>query len=119
VRAGDDHQALEETLPDSVAAAVRQFVGGPLLDNPHRVGKPLRFGLEGYYSARRRQYRVIHRIHEREVIVDVIGDSAPQRRLRVGHGAERATSHERMSDRAVPARRLPHDVLRARGRHRW
>jgi mRNA interferase RelE/StbE len=65
-------RALAETLPESVAAAVWQFVSGPLLDNPHRVGKPLRFELEGYYSARRGQYRVIYRIDEREVIVDVI-----------------------------------------------
>jgi mRNA-degrading endonuclease RelE of RelBE toxin-antitoxin system len=28
--------------------------------------------LEGYYSARRGQYRVIYRIDEHEVIVDVI-----------------------------------------------
>jgi len=65
-------KALAETLPESVAAAVWQFVSGPLLDNPHRVGKPLRFELEGYYSARRGQYRVIYRIDERRVIVDVI-----------------------------------------------
>ena len=65
-------RALAETLPESVAAAVWEFVSGPLLDNPHRVGKPLRFELEGYYSARRGQYRVIYRIDERAVIVDVI-----------------------------------------------
>ncbi len=65
-------RALAETLPESVAAAVWQFVSGPLLDNPHRVGKPLRFELEGYHSARRGQYRVIYRIAEHEVIVDVI-----------------------------------------------
>jgi mRNA interferase RelE/StbE len=46
--------------------------GGPLLDNPHRVGKPLRFELDGYYSARRGQYRVIYRIDGHEVIVYVI-----------------------------------------------
>jgi mRNA interferase RelE/StbE len=65
-------RALAETLPESVAAAVWQFVCGPLSDNPHRVGKPLRFELEGYHSARRGQYRVIYRIDEHEVIVDVI-----------------------------------------------
>ena len=65
-------RALAETLPESVAAAVWQFVSGPLLDSPHRVGKRLRFELEGYHSARRGQYRVIYRIDEREVIVDVI-----------------------------------------------
>lgn len=64
--------ALAETLPESVAGAVWQFVSGPLLDNPHRVGKPLRFELEGYFSARRGQYRVIYRIDEHEVVVDAI-----------------------------------------------
>ena len=64
--------ALAETLPEAVAAAVWEFVNGPLLDDPHRVGKPLRFELEGYYAARRGQYRVIYRIDDREVIVDVI-----------------------------------------------
>lgn len=65
-------RALAETLPESVATAVWQFVSGPLLDNPHRVGKRLRFELDGFYSARRGQYRVIYRIDELEVIVDVI-----------------------------------------------
>ena len=65
-------RALAETLPEGVAAAVWEFVNGPLLDNPHRVGKRLRFELEGYYSARRGQYRVIYRIDEHEVVVDVI-----------------------------------------------
>jgi len=59
-------------LPEAVTAAVWEFLNGPLLDDPHRVGKRLRFELEGYYSARRGQYRVIYRIDEHEVIVDVI-----------------------------------------------
>ena len=65
-------RALAETLPRSVAAAVWEFVRGPLLDDPHRVGKRLRFDLDGYYSARRGQYRVIYRIDEHTVVVDVI-----------------------------------------------
>ena len=65
-------RALSETLPEQVAAAVWEFVSGPLLDNPHRVGKRLRFGLEGFYAARRGQYRVIYRIVEGEVVVQVI-----------------------------------------------
>jgi mRNA interferase RelE/StbE len=69
---GAARRALAETLPTSVAAAVWEFDNGPLPDDPHRVGKRLRFELEGYYSARRGQYRVIYRIDEREVIVDVI-----------------------------------------------
>jgi mRNA interferase RelE/StbE len=65
-------RALAETVPEAVTAAVWEFLNGPLLDDPHRVGKRLRFELEGYYSARRGQYRVIYRIDEHEVIVDVI-----------------------------------------------
>lgn len=55
-----------------MAAAVWEFVNGPLLDNPHRVGKRLRFELEGCYSARRGEYRVIYRVDEHEVVVEVI-----------------------------------------------
>jgi mRNA interferase RelE/StbE len=69
---GAARRALSETLPERVAAAVWEFVNGPLLDNPHRVGERLRFRLEGYYSARRGQYRVIYRILEDEVVVEVI-----------------------------------------------
>ena len=65
-------RALSETLPEQVAAAVWEFVNGPLLDNPHQVGKPLRFRLEGFYSARRGQYRVIYRILDLDVVVEVV-----------------------------------------------
>jgi len=65
-------RALSEILPKQIAAAVWEFVTGPLLDNPHRVGKQLRFRLEGFYAARRGQYRVIYRILDDEIIVEVI-----------------------------------------------
>lgn len=65
-------RALEVTLPEQIAAAVWEFIDGDLLENPHRVGKPLRFRLEGYYSARRGQYRVIYRILDQEVVVEVV-----------------------------------------------
>lgn len=64
--------ALAETLPESLAAAVWEFVSGPLLENPHRVGKRLRFELSDYHSARRGQYRVVYRIDDDEVVVEVI-----------------------------------------------
>lgn len=64
--------ALAESSPESVAAAAWAFVSGPLLENPHRVGKRLRSELDGYYSARRGQYRVVYQIDEHEVIVEVI-----------------------------------------------
>ncbi|WP_245887795.1 type II toxin-antitoxin system RelE family toxin [Geodermatophilus tzadiensis] len=40
--------------------------------DPHRVGKPLRFDLEGHWSARRGQYRVVYSIHDDEVLVRVV-----------------------------------------------
>jgi mRNA-degrading endonuclease RelE of RelBE toxin-antitoxin system len=59
-------------LPLAVAAAVTGFLTGPLLDKPHRVGKPLTRELYGYYSARRGAYRVIYRIDKTARIVHVV-----------------------------------------------
>ena len=65
-------RALAETLPEQIAAAVWEFINGVLLENPYRVGKPLRFQLEGFFSARRGQYRVIYRLHDQDVVVEVV-----------------------------------------------
>ncbi|GAB3345308.1 type II toxin-antitoxin system RelE family toxin [Modestobacter lapidis] len=65
-------RAIGQDLPESVAVAVVDFLYGPLAENPRRVGKPLRFQLEGYWSARRGQYRVIYSIHGDEVLVRVV-----------------------------------------------
>ncbi len=64
-------RAITDDLPEAVATAVIEFVTTALLDNPHRVGKPLRDDLEGIWSARRGTYRVLYRIREdvREVVV--------------------------------------------------
>lgn len=59
-------------LPLAVAAAVTEFLTGALLDNPHRVGKPLTRELTGYHSARRGAYRVIYRIDETKQAVHVV-----------------------------------------------
>jgi mRNA interferase RelE/StbE len=65
-------RAVERDLPESVAAAVVDFLYGTLAADPYRVGKPLRFELEGYWSARRGQYRVIYSIHDEQVLVRVV-----------------------------------------------
>ena len=64
-------RALRSTLPEAVAAAVIEFITGPLLENPQRVGKPLRGQFVGIHSARRGTYRVLYRINdiENEVVV--------------------------------------------------
>jgi mRNA interferase RelE/StbE len=65
-------RAIEQDLPEAVAVAVVDFLFGALAADPHRVGKPLRFDLEGYWSARRGQYRVIYSIHDDHVLVRVV-----------------------------------------------
>jgi mRNA-degrading endonuclease RelE of RelBE toxin-antitoxin system len=65
-------RSLERDLPEAVASAVWEFVVGDLVANPYRVGKALRFDLEGYRSARRGMYRVIYRILDDEVVVEVV-----------------------------------------------
>lgn len=64
-------RAIADELPEAVATAVIDFITTALLENPHRVGKPLRDDLDGIWSARRGTYRVLYRIHEdrREVVV--------------------------------------------------
>ncbi len=59
-------------LPERVAAAVVEFVYGALAENPHRVGKPLRFELEGLHSTRRGDFRIIYRIGEQVVAIMAI-----------------------------------------------
>jgi mRNA-degrading endonuclease RelE of RelBE toxin-antitoxin system len=64
-------RAITDQLPEPVAAAVIDFVTSALLENPRRVGRPLRGDLEGIWSARRGTYRVLYRIRDdsREVVV--------------------------------------------------
>ena len=59
-------------LPEKVATAVVEFLYGSLAASPHRVGKPLKLGLEGLHSARRGDYRVIYRIDGQHRRVDVV-----------------------------------------------
>jgi len=66
---------LTERLPESVAFAAYEFIVGPLLDNPHRVGKRLRPPLDDRHSARRGTYRVIYSIDDprrRLIVVAVV-----------------------------------------------
>ncbi len=49
-------------LPERFAAVVVEFMLSPLVENPHRVGKPLARELAGYHAARRGPYRIVYRI---------------------------------------------------------
>jgi len=65
-------RAISELLPEDVATAVVEFLTGPLLEAPYRVGKPLRAGLPGIHSARLgTQWRVLYRIDASKRVVVV------------------------------------------------
>jgi mRNA interferase RelE/StbE len=63
---------LTQILPEPVAFAAYEFITGALLDNPHRVGKPLHAPLAGRHSARRGTYRIIYRIDDDQNSVTVL-----------------------------------------------
>ena len=66
-------------LPEKAAAAVVEFMLGPLVEGPHRVGHRLRRELEGLWAARRGPYWVVYEVDDegREIHV-----------LRVDHQAD-------------------------------
>lgn len=59
-------------IPEKVATAAIEFIYWLLADNPHRVGHPLRFELEGRHAASRGDFRIIYRIDEEEHAVFVL-----------------------------------------------
>ncbi len=69
-------RALAQELPESVVAAVIEFVTSSLLERPRVVGKRLRAQLTGIWSARRGTYRILYRVIDstHEIVV-----------LRIGH----------------------------------
>ncbi|CAN3700065.1 Toxin RelE [Microbacterium sp. MM2322] len=65
-------RALERDLPEKVAAAAFEFIAGALRENPRRVGKPLREPLAPLYSARRGEYRVLYRIVDQKLVIEIV-----------------------------------------------
>ena len=59
-------------LPEKVVVAAIELIYGPLADNPHRLGRPLRFELEGIHSAHQGDYRVIYAIDDRRRRVAIL-----------------------------------------------
>ena len=54
-----------------MATAAIEFIYGRLASIPQRVGKALRFDLEGLHSARRGSYRIFYRIDERVTVIAI------------------------------------------------
>jgi mRNA interferase RelE/StbE len=63
---------LAESLSAPVAFAAHEFIIGPLLDSPWRVGKRLHGPLEGRLAARLGTYRVIYRVDDDDNTVMVL-----------------------------------------------
>ena len=72
-------RAIQDKLPEAIAAAVIEFITGTLLDNPHRVGKVLHNELKGVHAARRGAFRILYEIDDGIRLVTV---------LRVDHRAD-------------------------------
>lgn len=71
-------------LPEKVGTAVIEFVYGALALEPTRVGKSLRFDVQGLHVARRGDYRIIYEIREDrgDVLIHVIEHRADVYRRR-------------------------------------
>ena len=65
-------RALSEVLPEAVATAAYEFMIGPLLTEPYRVGKRLLPPLDDRLSARRGTYLIIYRVDDHERVVTVV-----------------------------------------------
>jgi mRNA interferase RelE/StbE len=67
-----------ERLPSRVASAVVELITGPLVRNPHRLGKELAEPFSVCRAARRADYRIIYRLDEGQRLVELltVGDRA-------------------------------------------
>lgn len=65
-------RAIAERFPEAVAAAAFEFITGPLLREPYRVGKRLLPPLDDRFAARRGTYRIIYRIDDGTHTVTVV-----------------------------------------------
>jgi mRNA interferase RelE/StbE len=65
-------RALERELPEKVATAAFEFIMGALRHDPRKVGKPLREPLAPLFAARRGDYRVIYRIIDQRLVIEVV-----------------------------------------------
>jgi len=58
-----------DKLPEKVRHAALESIFGSIVEKPFRLGKPLVGELEGLWSARRGDYRIIYEVFEDEQVV--------------------------------------------------
>jgi Cytotoxic translational repressor of toxin-antitoxin stability system len=61
-----------DRLPPKIATATVEFMLGPLVEAPRRVGHPLQRELTGLWSARRGAYRIVYELNEADLVVNVV-----------------------------------------------
>jgi mRNA-degrading endonuclease RelE of RelBE toxin-antitoxin system len=61
-----------ERISPRIVPAIIEFIYGDLASHPYRVGKALRNDLAGYLSARRGPYRILYRVDDETITVDII-----------------------------------------------
>ncbi|NNL14892.1 MAG: type II toxin-antitoxin system RelE/ParE family toxin [Acidimicrobiia bacterium] len=71
VVAGPARRAIDR-LPERIALAVLDYLVGPLLENPQRVGTPLRGDLVGLHSSRVGAYGIVYEIDNRSRTIRVL-----------------------------------------------
>jgi mRNA interferase RelE/StbE len=59
-------------LPEKIATACVEFIRTVVAEDPYRVGKPLVSSWVGNYSARRAEWRIIYRIDDHQVLIEVV-----------------------------------------------
>jgi mRNA-degrading endonuclease RelE of RelBE toxin-antitoxin system len=59
-----------ERLPGKYATSIAELLPA-IAENPRRLGKPLRFELDGRWAARRGPYRIIYELDEQARTVSV------------------------------------------------
>jgi mRNA interferase RelE/StbE len=94
-------------LPEKAATAAVEILHGSLPSNPHRVGKPLKLGLEGLHSARRGDYRVIYHIDDDRRSVTVVAIEHRSDAYRLGPSDPAQGARSKLSPRAGLRPRRP------------
>lgn len=73
IMASSASRAISEHLPERIAWAAIDFITGPLLQNPQRVGSGLHGPLEGLHGAHLgRNYRIEYDIDDENHTVEVV-----------------------------------------------
>lgn len=65
-------RSLSSGLPPEAAFAGFEFIEGPLRRRPRIVGAPLKAPFEGFWRARRGEYRIRYRTDESRHVVEVV-----------------------------------------------